>query len=95
MILKNTCITSSDGTIALLPGLESSISNLNKFLKKKREEINQQAQRIRSITSVLPTTLSISHAPIHTTSLSNVPIRNIILASTRNLNQLLSSLLRI
>jgi hypothetical protein len=83
-IKKHTCITLRDGTIALLPGLESSINNLIKLLKKKREEVNKQAQQIQSITSalsnsnaissVLPTNLSISHAPIHTTSLSNAPL---------------------
>ena len=83
-IKRNTCITLTDGTIVLLPGLESSINNLVKILKKRRDEINKQAQRIQSITSVLPdsnairsvlsTALSISHAPIHATSLSNLPM---------------------
>ena len=41
---KHMCITLSDGTVALLPGLESSINNLIKLLKKKREEVNKQAE---------------------------------------------------
>lgn len=58
---KKTCITLSDGTIALLPGLESSINILTKLLKKKREEINKQAERLHSInSSVLPVASSIS-----------------------------------
>ena len=83
-IKKNTCITLTDGTIVLLPGLESSINNLMKILKKRRDEINKQAQRIQSIKSVLPnsnpispvvsTALSITHTPIHTTSVSNLPM---------------------
>ncbi|CAF4469549.1 unnamed protein product, partial [Rotaria magnacalcarata] len=62
--------------------LESSVNNLMKLLKKKREEINKQVQRLQSITSsalpalpaattissTLPTTnVSISHSPIRTT----------------------------
>ncbi|CAM4832100.1 unnamed protein product [Rotaria magnacalcarata] len=79
---KHSCVTLTDGTIALLPGLESSVNNLMKLLKKKREEINKQVQRLQSITSsalpalpaattissTLPTTnVSISHSPIRTT----------------------------
>ncbi|CAF3507231.1 unnamed protein product, partial [Rotaria sp. Silwood2] len=48
---KNTCITLSDGSVVLLPGLESSIINLKKVLKKKREEINKQAERLHAINS--------------------------------------------
>lgn len=48
---KHMCITSSDGSIHILPGLESSIINLTKVLKKKREETHKQAQRLQSITS--------------------------------------------
>jgi hypothetical protein len=83
---KSTCITLNDGTIALLPGLESSVSNLVKILKKKRDEINKQTQRLQLITSsvlpvpsttspVLPTTtVSISHPSMHTPSSSNALI---------------------
>ncbi|CAF2135145.1 unnamed protein product [Rotaria magnacalcarata] len=39
---KHSRVTLTDGTIALLPGLESSANNLMKLLKKKREEINKQ-----------------------------------------------------
>jgi hypothetical protein len=82
---KHTCITLSDGTVALLPGLESSIANLIKLLKNKREEINKQAQRLQSITpSVLPvssttssapstTTIPINHPSIHTSLPSDAP----------------------
>ena len=83
-IKKNTCITLTDGTIVLLPGLESSMNNPVKILKKKRDEINKQAQRIQSITSVVPdsnaissilsTALPISHTPIQSTSLPQLPI---------------------
>lgn len=85
--LKNKmAITLTDGSVALLPGIESSISNLIKLLKKKREEINKQVQRLQSITSsvvlspsttssVLPTTTSsISQPSIHTSSPSDAPI---------------------
>jgi hypothetical protein len=83
---KHTCITLSDGTVALLPGLESSISNLTKLLKKKREEVNKQVQRLQSITSsalstistnssALPTTnVLIPDPSIHTSSSSDPPI---------------------
>ena len=82
---KHTCITLTDGNIALLPGLESSISNLTKLLKKKREEINKQTQRLQSITSsvlptpitasvILPTTVSISQPLTNTPSSSDAPI---------------------
>ena len=85
--LKNKMsITLSDGSVALLPGIESSISSLIKLLKKKREEINKQAQRLQSITSsvlsaptttssVLPTTGVLIYQPsIHTSSPSDAPI---------------------
>ena len=49
-IKRNTCITLSDETISLLPGIESSINNLTKTLQKKREEIRKQFERLRSIT---------------------------------------------
>ena len=48
---KSTCITLSDGSVVLLPGLESSIINLKKVLKKKREEIIKQAERLHAINS--------------------------------------------
>ena len=43
-IKRNTCITLTDGTIVLLPGLESSLNNLVKVLKRKRDEINLSHQ---------------------------------------------------
>lgn len=48
---KNMCITLIDGSIVLLPGIESSIINLKKVLKAKREEINKQAERRNAINS--------------------------------------------
>ena len=59
-IKRNTCITLTDGTIVLVPGLESSLNNLVKVLKRKRDEINKQAQRIQSVTSMLPDSNGIS-----------------------------------
>ncbi len=82
---KHTCITLSDGTVALLPGIESSVTNLIKLLKNTREEINKQAQRLQSITpSVLPvssitssvpstTTIPINHPSIQTSLPSDAP----------------------
>ena len=61
-IKRNTCITLSDGTISLLPGIESSINNLTKTLQKKREEIRKQFERIQSIT---PLPLSIAPPTLH------------------------------
>jgi hypothetical protein len=55
---KNTCITLSDGSVILLPGLESSIINLTKILQKKREEINKQAERLQSMNYSIPSALS-------------------------------------
>ncbi|CAF3021831.1 unnamed protein product [Rotaria sp. Silwood2] len=80
---KNTCITLSDGSVVLLPGLESSIINLKKVLKKKREEINKQAERLHAINSsmslatssalIIPTQnfSSIFHPSTHTSPLSH------------------------
>ena len=83
-IKKGTCITLSDRTITLLPGLESSINNLTTLFKKKREEINRQLERLQSIStsalpistitpSVLPTTASISHSLNDTHSSMDAP----------------------
>jgi len=83
---KNTCITLSDGSVVLLPGLGSSIINLKKILRKKREEINKQAERLHSINSSIPsatsTTLiiptptvsSIFHPSTHTSSPSHASV---------------------
>ena len=83
---KNTCITLNDESVVLLPGLESSIIILTKVLKKKREEINKQAERLRSITSSTwsasstplivppPTASSMSYPSTHTSSPSHASI---------------------
>lgn len=68
---KTMCITLTDGTIVLLPGLEFSINNLIKLLTKKRDEVNKHAQRIQSITSVL--SKSSEYTSIHETSSLNSP----------------------
>lgn len=80
--------------IVLLPTLESTLNNLVKIWKMKRDEINKQVQRIQSITSVLPdsntissvlsTASSISYAPIHTTSLPNLPMSDVGSLSSNN-----------
>ena len=71
---KHTCITMNDGTVKLLPGIESSITSLTKLLKKKRDEIKNRNERVLSITSATPrltslvshssSTLPLSHAPV-------------------------------
>ena len=83
---KNTCITLNDGSVVLLPGLESSIIILTKILKKQREEINKQAERLKSITSSMwstssttlivppPTTSSMSHPSTHAASPSHASV---------------------
>ncbi|CAF4976512.1 unnamed protein product, partial [Rotaria sp. Silwood1] len=60
---KNICITVRDGSVALLPGLESSISNLIKLLK-----------RAPSITSsnLATTTVPTYYSTIHTPSPSDI-----------------------
>lgn len=64
---KNTCIILSDGSAVLLPGLESSINNLKKILKKKREELNKQSERLHSInSSILSATNTTIMAPTPT-----------------------------
>ncbi len=82
---KNTFVILSNGSAAVLPELQSSINNLMKLFKTKREEINKQMQRIQSIASIqlvssivplVPSsiTISISHPSIPTMSPSNRPI---------------------
>jgi len=83
---KNTCITLSDGSVVLLPGMESSIINLKKILKKKREEFSKQFERLHSINSSVlsatnsaliiptPTISSIFHPSTHTPSPSHPSI---------------------
>ena len=43
-IKRSTCITLTDGAIVLLPGLESSLNNLVKVLKRKLNEFNLSHQ---------------------------------------------------
>lgn len=74
---KNVSITLIDGSTVLLPGIQSSIINLEEVLSKKREEVNKQSERLRSIDSSnrstsrmtsntsLTTSTSISHRSIH------------------------------
>lgn len=62
-IKKGMCISLNNGFISILPGIESAIANLIKVLKKKREELHKQAQRLQSIDFI-------STAPVYRTNSS-------------------------
>ncbi|CAF1244708.1 unnamed protein product [Rotaria sp. Silwood1] len=60
---KNMCITLRDGSVALLPGLESSISNLIKLLKRAPSTTSSNLAK---------TTVPTYHSAIHTPSPSDI-----------------------
>ncbi|CAF1478330.1 unnamed protein product [Rotaria sp. Silwood1] len=60
---KNMCITLRDGSVALLPGLESSISNLIKLLKRAPSTTSS---------NLATTTVPTYHSAIHTPSPSDI-----------------------
>jgi hypothetical protein len=74
---KDMCVRLTDGSVVLLLGLASSIINLNKILKKKREEINKQAERLHSIN------LSISSATGTTSTIPPPTISSIFNSSAQ------------
>ncbi|CAF4083645.1 unnamed protein product, partial [Rotaria sp. Silwood1] len=83
---KTRALLLSDGSVVLLPGIESSIINLKKILKKKREEINKQAERLLSLNSstwstsnttlIIPSPIasSISHPSTHISAPSHASV---------------------
>jgi len=68
----------NDGSAVLLPGLKSSINNLKKLFKKKRDEINKQTKRRKyifgstSLTTYTNLNISTSSIPSSTQSQSTI-----------------------
>ncbi|CAF3237276.1 unnamed protein product [Rotaria socialis] len=83
---KNMCITLSNGSIYLLPGIESSIMHLTKLFKNKQEELIKQSKRRQSITissvsstpniisnNLSPKTVVLGNSSIHQSTSNALP----------------------
>ena len=87
-----------DGTVAPLPGLESSIHVLTKLLKKKREEVIKQAERLHSInssflsvTNSIPIVQQTTASPISCPSIYTPPQTTLLTVDSSNLSSQNSS----